>query len=362
MAGATAVPISYKLKKDRLEYILADCDPRFIICDQVIGSHIGMYHKTGKTTWVGGIQSNLSVGNVVPLSEIFLTSPPRVVVNDSSEHAMIIYTSGSTGVPKGILLSHSNVIFSAGSISEYLELRNSDKIINFLPPSFDYGLYQAILTLYVGAELYLIERFSFIDQIIKVINTQSISVLPLVPSIAAGIVKFLRSSPEKVLTSQGRESIRSITSTGDVFHPKHIQRLSETFPNARIFSMYGLTECKRVSYLDPSLVFQKPYCVGKPMPGVEVKIVDERMEEVAPCEEGRLLVIGENVALGYWNDPALSEQHFLVEGKTRQLLTNDIFIQDSEGLLYYQHRTDDVIKSGGYRISIREITRLLSFR
>jgi long-chain acyl-CoA synthetase len=95
------------------------------------------------------------------------------------------------------------------------------------------------------------------------------------------------------------------------------------------------------------------------MPGVEVKIVDERMEEVAPCEEGRLLVIGENVALGYWNDPALSEQHFLVEGKTRQLLTNDIFIQDSEGLLYYQHRTDDVIKSGGYRISIREITRLV---
>src|SRR6185436_9618330 len=125
----------------------------------------------------------------------------------------------------------------------------------------------------------------------------------------------------------------------------------------RIFSMYGLSECKRVSYLPPELVDERPYCVGKPMPNVDAWVADESGSRVPDGEIGVLMVRGSNVALGYWDDPELSGRIFRT-GKygERCLWTNDLFYQDAQGFLYFKGRTDDIIKSGAYRISLKEIT------
>ncbi len=156
-------------------------------------------------------------------------------------------------------------------------------------------------------------------------------------------------------------SLRYITNTAASLPVPHIRRLRELFPNVRLFSMYGLTECKRVSYLPPELIDERPDSVGKAMPNEEVYIVDEHGDRVGPHRVGELVVRGSNVMMGYWEMPEETSA-CLRPGRypgERVLYTGDLFRTDDEGYLYFVGRKDDIIKSRGEKVSPREIENVM---
>jgi len=142
---------------------------------------------------------------------------------------------------------------------------------------------------------------------------------------------------------------------------EYIPYLKEIFPNALIFKMYGLTECKRVSYLEPGFIDQKPGSVGKAIPGTEVFVLDEDGREVSAGKPGILYVRGPHIMAGYWGNEAESEI-FLKPGKIpgeRILCTHDQFMKDDEGFLYFLKRTDDIIKTRGEKVSPVEVENVI---
>ncbi|HXX95300.1 MAG TPA: fatty acid--CoA ligase family protein, partial [Planctomycetota bacterium] len=269
--------------------------------------------------------------------------------------AALIYTSGSTGQPKGVMMSHQSMAFTAGSLVEYLRLSHDDRILGFLPMAFDYGLYQLFLTVRAGATLVLERSFAYPAQVLSRLASEGVTVFPGVPTAFMTLVGM------HARTSLRFPTVRRITNTAAALPPEIVPRLRQIFPNALVFRMYGLTECKRVSYLEPELVDQKPESVGKAIPGTEVYLLSEDGQAVKPGEPGILYVRGPHVMMGYWKKPEPSAE-MLKPGRypgERVLCTHDWFTMDAEGYLYFQGRTDDIIKCRGEKVSPIEVENCL---
>lgn len=366
VAGGVAVPISYKSSERRVSYIIGDCKPKIIFAEAEIFSlkkNYDYYEIDHEINFVSegravhgqvGVSHN-GISRTILFEDVDVMVPASIL---SDTPSMIVYTSGSSGSPKGVVSSHMNVLAASESIAEYLDINETDNILNCLPPFFDYGLYQSIICMQVGASLYIKKNFFFIDELAAWVEENNITGLPLVPTMAASILKY-SFSRDAVDLNKYFDSLRFISSTGAPFYP-YIGPLNKLFPKVQLFSMYGLTECKRVSYLPCDEVLIKPMSVGIPMNGVDVKIVDDNNNEVPVGVVGTLIVRGPNVCLGYWNDSALTKKIFRYAfAEKMYLYTNDKFRQDSDGYLYYVGREDGVIKSGGMRISTVEVTNIL---
>src|SRR5262245_31925180 len=187
---------------------------------------------------------------------------------------MIIYTSGSTGFPKGVMMTHANIAAAADSITTYLENTPDDIILNVLPISFDYGLYQVLMAMKTGATLVLEKSFAFPQAIFNRMKEEKATGLPLVPTMAALILGM------KDLKPGDFPHLRDLTNTAAALPPAHIMRLQELFPGAKLFSMYGLTECKRCTYLPPAELKNRPGSVGIAIPGTEAYVVDDSGQRV----------------------------------------------------------------------------------
>ena len=270
--------------------------------------------------------------------------------------ASIIYTSGSTGFPKGVVLTHRNMSSVADSIIEYLENTHEDIIFNVLPLSFDYGLYQVLMAFKFGGTVVLEKSFVFPHHALKRIKEEKATGLPIVPTIANILLRL------KDLKKYELSSLRYITNTAQKLPKKTIFGLIEAFPHVRIFSMYGLTECKRVSYLPPEKLKAKPESVGKAMPNTEAFIVDAKGNKITKAGVvGELVVRGSNVMVGYWNNPQDTEK--VIKPGTylgdRWLFTGDLFEMDEDGDLFFFGREDDMIKTAGEKVSPKEIENVL---
>jgi acyl-CoA synthetase (AMP-forming)/AMP-acid ligase II len=253
------------------------------------------------------------------------------------------------------MLTHSNIVSAAASIISYLENREDDIIMNALPLSFDYGLYQVLMAFKFGGTVVLERRFTYPYQIIQRMVEEKVTGFPGVPTIFAILLGL------KDLETFDFSSLRYITNTAAALPPAHIAKLRKLFPQARLYSMYGLTECKRVSYLPPEEIDRRPTSVGRGMPNEEVWIVDEQDNRVGPHMVGELVVRGSNVMRGYWSLPEETVR-VLKPGKypgEAVLYTGDLFRMDEEGYLYFVGRKDDMIKSRGERISPKEIEQCL---
>lgn len=270
--------------------------------------------------------------------------------------AALVYTSGSTGNPKGVMLSHQNMVFALGSLTEYLRLSEDDVIIDVLPLAFDYGLYQLLMAVELGATVVLERTFAFPAAFVNRVNEVGATVVPGVPTIFATLLSLHRNSPIAMPT------VRRYTNTGAHLPDEYVPGLLEMSPGALVYKMYGLTECKRVCYLEPERVLDKPLSVGKAIPGTETLVLDDDGNEVPPGVTGTLYVRGPHVMMGYWNLPDATA-HMLVSGPypgERMLCTHDQFRRDEEGFLYFVGRSDDIIKSRGEKVSPVEVENALS--
>jgi len=279
-----------------------------------------------------------------------LSPPPS-----SSDLAALIYTSGTTRQPKGVMMTHLNMVTAIESITSYLENTPDDIILNVLPLSFDYGLYQVLMAVKFGGTVVLENSFSYPFKIIEKLLSENVTVFPIVPTMAAILLRL------KDLGRYRFPSLRSLTSTGQVLLPKYVEGLKAIFPSARIYSMYGLTECKRVSFLPPEELSRRPASVGKAIPDTETFILDNSGQIVTrPGEIGELVVRGPHIMKGYWHRPEETAEVLKSHPDLGEILrTGDLFKMDEEGFLYFVARRDDMIKVSGERVSPREVEKVL---
>jgi amino acid adenylation domain-containing protein len=267
--------------------------------------------------------------------------------------AALIYTSGSTGHPKGVMLTHLNIVSAATSITTYLENTEDDVILDVLPLSFDYGLYQVLMAFKIGGTVVLERSFAYPAVVLERIAAERVTGFPIVPTISAILLQM-------DLGRYDLSSLRYITNTGAMLPTRHIVELRRLLPHVKIYSMYGLTECKRVSYLPPDQIDRRPTSVGKGMPNEEVYIVDDQGNRLE-SGVGELVVRGSHVMKGYWEMPDETDR-VLRPGPLpgeRVLYTGDLFRMDEEGYLYFVGRKDDIIKTRGEKVSPREVENVL---
>jgi len=368
-AGAVFIMLCAGLKTGKLDYIMNQSGARVLISHKnKRGIFDGIHVPSGLTRIIIGEdgESQKDSPGDLPWAAIMSDPPDQAKVRYPDDHcparrnididlAALIYTSGSTGEPKGVMLTHLNMVAAATSITSYLKNTPDDIIINVLPLSFDYGLYQVLMAVKAGGTVVLEKSFLYPYALIKKMIREKVTGLPLIPTLAAMILQM------ESLKDYDFSSLRYITNTGAVLPESHIKKLKTVFPHAAIYSMYGLTECKRVSYLPPEELDRKPGSVGKPMPNVEVFIVDEKGNRVGPGVVGELVVRGSNVMRGYWNDQKETERVLkggLYHGE-QVLYTGDFFRMDEEGYLFFAGRKDDLIKTRGKRVSPREVENVL---
>jgi amino acid adenylation domain-containing protein len=360
-ANAIAVPINPLTKTDKLEYLLNDSRATALITDEHIANvFVPAASKSShlKTTIVSGpAKARAELPGFLAWEEALRgdrTKPPARKTIDV-DLAAIIYTSGSTGEPKGVMLTHRNMLTAATSISTYLENVEDDVILGVLPLAFDYGLYQMIMAFRMGARLVLERSFTFPGQVLKVMADEKVSGFPGVPTIFATLAGM------KNLASYDLSAIRYVTNTAAALPEKHIHFLREMFPKARVYSMYGLTECKRCTYLPPADIDRKPNSVGVAIPNTELWIVDEDGNKLGPNQVGQLVIRGATVMKGYWEKPEATAKKLKpgpVPGEF-VLHTGDLCRLDDDGYLYFVARMDDVIKSRGEKVAPKEVENAL---
>lgn len=208
---------------------------------------------------------------------------------------------------------------------------------------------------HIGATLVLERNFTYPARLFQVIHQKQVTVFPAVPTAFAMLLATDEQSPLKF------PLVRIVTNTAAALPSSYHHRLKKMFPFARLFRMYGQTECKRICYLDPDLVDAKPDSVGKAIPGTETLLLDEAGNPVPPGQPGTLYVRGAHVMCGYWRQPELTAC-MLKPGPTpgeMMLCTNDLFTADADGHLYFVGRTDKIIKSRGEKVSPVEIEAVL---
>jgi acyl-CoA synthetase (AMP-forming)/AMP-acid ligase II len=253
------------------------------------------------------------------------------------------------------MLTHRNMLTACASIATYLELQEDEVILGVLPLAFDYGLYQMIMAFRTGARLVLDRSFTFPAQILRLMVDEGVTGFPGVPTMFAILAEF------KTLRDYDFSKIRYVTNTAAALPVKHILMLKDLFPRSRIYSMYGLTECKRCTYLPPKDLDRKPTSVGIAIPNTEMWIVDEDGRRVGADVVGQLVIRGATVMKGYWEKPEATARKLKpgpLPGE-HVLYTGDLCRMDEEGYLYFVGRMDDVIKSRGEKVAPKEVENVL---
>ncbi len=366
-AGGAFIVLNGSVKAPKLRYVLSDSGARVLITHGIKRGVVAEALSDGavqpEIVWVGcDAQRPLpdlprsscwaDLLGSAPESDAdaaaSLSSLPRCIDVDL---ATLIYTSGSTGEPKGVMSTHHNMVSAARSIIQYTGNDVDDIILGILPLSFDYGLYQVIMSVMCGSTVVLERSFAFLHKILLRIAEEKVSGLPVVPTMVAMMLNM------KDLSGYDLSSVRYVTNTAAALPVQHIVALRQLLPDVRIISMYGLTECKRVSYLPPEELDRRAGSVGKAMPNCETVVVDEEGKVCPPGEIGELVIRGSNVMQGYWRAPEITARAYR-DGSypaNRNLYSGDLFRTDEEGFLYFVGRRDAMIKSKGERISPKEV-------
>lgn len=363
-AGGVFAVVNHTTKEPKLAYILANCQASALITadrHQAMAGRLAAEIPSLHTVVLTGappLPAFAEMGHVLSYQQILqdpavpADRPARAGID--RDLACLIYTSGSTGDPKGVMSDHSNVVFAAGSIVEYVGNVEQDVVIGLLPLSFDYGLYQLLMTFKFGGTLVLERGFTYPAATLKRIEQERVTGLPGVPTIFAVLVQM-------DLSPYDLSSLRYLTNTAAALPPSHILALRDKFPQATLFSMYGLTETKRTLYLPPEQLDRRPDSVGIAIPGTEVWLEDEAGNRLGRGSTGELVIRGRHVMRGYWNAPEATAQRYRPGPLPGEMLcySGDLFRMDDEGFLYFVARKDDIIKSRGEKVAPKEVENVL---
>ncbi len=363
--GAVFVPINPLLKADQVAYILRDCGVRVLVT-----SGARLPSLTAALVGCPELKHLIIVGPAVP------DRPPGAVavhswgaVLDAPPHSLhrvidtdvvsILYTSGSTGQPKGVVLSHRNMVAGAKSVASYLENRSDDVLLAALPLSFDAGFSQLTTAFHVGASVVLL-NYLLPKDVVKAVAVHGVTGLTAVPPLWIQLTQV-------TWPDGAGDRLRYFANTGGRMPLETLTRLRAALPKAKPYLMYGLTEAFRATYLPPEEVDRRPDSIGKAIPNSEILVLRPDGSPCAPDEPGELVQRGALVAQGYWNDADKTAERFrALPGRDPALVLPEIAVfsgdtvrRDTDGFLYFIGRHDEMIKSSGYRISPNEVEEVM---
>jgi acyl-CoA synthetase (AMP-forming)/AMP-acid ligase II len=279
-----------------------------------------------------------------------IVGPEVYIKVNKMQAAAIIYTSGTTGSPKGVTLSHNNLVKNTESIIKYLKLTEYDSVLNLLPFYYSYGNSILHTHLVAGGNVVLQNNMLFPKLILDEIQKRSVSGFSGVASTYALLLNRANMSDYDL------SSLRYVTQAGGPMPSANIEKIMEILPKAEFYMMYGQTEATaRLSYLPPELIVKKLGSIGIPIPGVQLEIRGSNGEITNPGEVGEIYAKGKNIMLGYWKDKKKTEET-IING---WLKTGDLAHYDEDGLIYIDGRSSDMIKTGANRVSPKDIEEVI---
>ena len=260
--------------------------------------------------------------------------------------AAIFFTSGSSGDPKGVMLSHRNLIQNAFAIQQYLEIVSSDRPLCVLP--FFHAFGNSVLQSHVlaGATLILDGKTLFPETLIDAIVEHNATSLSGVPDLFRLLLE--RTSLGQAPGSKSLSTLRYMAVAGGSLRHEMAIEMADRIAPARFFVMYGQTEATaRLAFVPPELLAPRPAeCIGRASPSVVLEVVDENGLPVAAGETGELRARGDSVMLGYWNDPAGTRDRI----RDGWLYTGDLATIDGQGWIYHRGRRSAIVKIAGFRV------------
>ncbi|MCK5127014.1 MAG: acyl--CoA ligase [candidate division Zixibacteria bacterium] len=370
-AGYIVVPLDTSLKPEKCGYILKDCEAKALIIQKKYTRHINIILDNDSTVkhvisdrkldlseqgitcelWDDAMMSDVKPDISSHLTEIEKIAPMKTLRHDNlgdcpHELAAIFYTSGSTGSPKGVMLSHRNLVSNTVATIEYLKLTSDDSIITILPFYYIYGNSLLLTHLVSGGRVVIDNRFAFPQVILETMAREKVTGFSGVPS------NFMILLTNTNFISAGFPKLRYLTQAGGGMAPEIISRVMGAFPSKEIYIMYGQTEASpRITYLPSDMLKKNIGSIGIPVPGVTIKLMSEEGNEVPEGEVGEIAVLGDCVMMGYWNQPDEQEQVL----KDGWLYTGDLAKRDANGLLFIVSRKKEIMKVGGNRVSAKEV-------
>lgn len=364
--GAVFMPINTQTKAEKLAYILDDAEACALLTQQELAGVARAalaQNRSVRCCYMRTASAQHEPGSSTPdpRERRFPAALPGAACSAThpdlidQDLAAILYTSGSTGEAKGVMLTHLNMLTALRAVRGYLGLRQDDVICCALPLAFDYGLYQVLMAFSLGATVLLERSFTFPVRVLANMQRERVTVFPGVPTMFTLLLNL------ENLHEFDLSALRLITNTAAALPLALIAQIRAQFPQARLYSMYGLTECKRVSYLPPEQLDIRPESVGRGMPNEEVWLVDDDGRRLPNGSTGELVVRGSHVMRGYWRKPEQTAQRLRpgpIPGE-RVLYTGDVFRSDEEGWLYFVARRDDIIKTRGEKVSPREVENVI---
>jgi long-chain acyl-CoA synthetase len=336
--GGVVVGLHSQTMPDELSRIIRHVGATALIHSELISeAHLRLFQESGLNSLIVG-------SSIQPLSD---TNPHEKAPADL---AQIIYTSGSTGEPKGVMLSHQNLITNTRSILEYLPIDEKSSIVAALPFVYSYGNSILLTHLVAGAKLVIEKRSAFASALLEQMKKEAVTGFSGVASTYA----MLMSSTH--LKTKDFPALKYITNAGGPMPQELLKKIQRTWPGRSIFLMYGQTEASaRLTYLPPDELEKRSTSAGHAIPGVSLKIRKEDGTWATPGETGEVVVSGENIMMGYWKNEMATTNVI----KNGWLHTGDVGYLDEEGYLFIIGRNNEMIKSGGYRISPYEIEEIL---
>jgi len=348
--GAIAVPANPLLKPDELRYIYNDAGVKLAVTIPLLADVLRAVKPQ-----VASLQHLLMAGGEAPdflpfdalwQQQAPVPTPPEF--NPREHPAVFLYTSGTTGFPKGCMLSHRNLIANCESCVPVLEMSPQDNFLTVLPLFHAFaGTVCMHLSIYVGCSSTLLERFSP-DGALEAIEKHRCTIFPAVPTMFAAILHF------PLPREYDLSSLRVCVSGGAPMPVAVMEAFEKRF-NVVILEGDGPTECSPVTAVNPLKGVRKPGSIGLPIPGVEMKIFDDNDIEVPVGELGEIVVRGENVMLGYYNQPEATAEAM----RSGWYHTGDIGKVDEDGYFYIVDRKKDMIIVGGLNVYPREVEEVL---
>tara|TARA_R110002073_G_scaffold72537_1_gene177532 strand:- start:539571 stop:541022 length:1452 start_codon:yes stop_codon:yes gene_type:complete len=335
-SGNVCIPLNFTIEQSNLEFISKTTETSTVFVAKNIQNKL-TFEESSLLINEDFLNEIITTGNLKNFGSMF----------DKNRLAEIIFTSGSTGEPKGVMISHNNIIANTNAIIEYLKLSSKDIISIVLPFFYCYGLSLLHTHLRIGGSIVLNNSFIFLGAVIDDLKNYKCTGFAGVPSHFQILLK-----KSKTFKTTKFPDLRYVTQAGGKLHNVFIEEYVDTFPEIDFYVMYGQTEATaRLSYLHPELIKKKIGSIGKGIPGVELRVVDSKDKQVAANIEGELIAKGENIMLGYFKDREETDNIL----KNGWLYTGDIAKTDDEGYYYLVARKKEIIKVGGKRVSPKEI-------
>ncbi len=355
--GAIAVPVNFRLAPAEAAYVLQDSGAALIVTDALLAPLAAAASASlprPPRVIVTGLDPETPAAGAESYQEVLdgaSAAPPEAEI-DERDVALIMYTSGTTGRPKGAMLTHLNLLMQSVTAIRTGRLHGDGHVSLLNVPLFHIaGIGGMPPSLMLGTTSVIMPTAPFDAGVtLDVVETEGVTSLFLVPA----QWQVLCAHPD---ATRRTRSLRTISWGAAPATVTLLETMAKTFPAAEIISVFGQTEMSPVTTSLPAAdAIRKIGSVGKPIPTIAARIVDERMNDVAPGEVGEIVYRGPSLMAGYWNNPAATQEAF--DGGWFH--SGDLVRADDEGFLYVVDRKKDMIISGGENIYCAEVENVLS--